>query len=124
MKNLKVFGGKYFDYPILDTFGCRRTTEDMVMHPQWSTIFEWMGNTYSPFTYEFLATLEIKKEPNNSKSSISFILFNKKYTLSLNDLAKTLEIYTQEEIESPAFRNYWSNFYLEREAADYWKEFL
>lgn len=84
-------------------------TEDMVMHPQWRTIFGWRGNTYSPVTIEFLATLEIKKQPNDSKSSIHFILFNKKYTFSLNDLAKTLGLYTQEEIGSPAFRNYHSN---------------
>lgn len=94
----------------------------MLRHRYWGKLFSWRGHTYSPITYEFIATLNIKKEADNSKPSISFILFNKKYIFSVNDLALVLGLHTRDEMVNPAFRNYRHNFYMDQEASNYWKD--
>nr|GMD70645.1 hypothetical protein Iba_chr12eCG8320 [Ipomoea batatas] len=66
-------------------------------------------------------TLNIKKEADNNKPSISFILFNKKYTYSVDELPLVLRLYTRDEMGNLAFCSYRSNFYTDREVSNYWK---
>nr|GMD42321.1 hypothetical protein Iba_chr10bCG8250 [Ipomoea batatas] len=71
LMTLPVLGGKYFDYPILDTFGCREGVEDLIAHHQWGQVFAWRRQTYALAIYEFIATLKVKSEKyhNNFVSS-------------------------------------------------------
>jgi len=54
-KSENLIGGKYFDPSVLREFGFEDMANWLLRHPQWSKVFEWIGPTYTPVTYEFLA---------------------------------------------------------------------
>nr|GMC60167.1 hypothetical protein Iba_chr02bCG8240 [Ipomoea batatas] len=86
LKKLQVLGGKYFDLPLLYSFGCRREVKYLIAHPRWDRVFGWRWDTYAPVVYEFIATLQLKKEMYHNKPSTSFTIFNKKHDLLVNEL--------------------------------------
>nr|GMC60137.1 uncharacterized protein LOC104900936 [Ipomoea batatas] len=57
-----VSGGYYFDYPLLDSYGCREGVERLTSQRYWEHLFCWRGDTYEPVIYEFMATLEMTEE--------------------------------------------------------------
>nr|GMC80003.1 hypothetical protein Iba_chr04aCG16240 [Ipomoea batatas] len=77
------------------------------------------GDIYALVIFEFLATLQLKKEKNHNKPSISFTIFNRKFDISVNDLGWYLGIYTRDEMGIHRFHDYWTNFYSDREATEY-----
>lgn len=88
-------------------------------HTQWSKVFDWRGQTYAPVTYEFLASLNIKKELNNAKKSISYVLFGKRYNHSVDELALILGLHNRDEIIMPYFQRYRVEFDSDKDAPTY-----
>jgi len=54
-KSANLIRVKYFDPSVLMEFGFQDMVNRLLIHPQWSKVFEWRGPTYTPVTYEFLA---------------------------------------------------------------------
>nr|GLL19508.1 hypothetical protein Itr_chr02CG09590 [Ipomoea trifida] len=90
LKKLQVLGGKYFDLPLLYSFGCRREVKYLIAHPRWDRVFGWRWDTYAPVVYEFIATLQLKKEMYHNKHSTSFTIFNKKHDLLASEYWKKI----------------------------------
>ena len=61
--------------------------------------------------------MNIKKEPNKSRKIISYVLFEKRYNYSVDDLALILGLHTRDEISMPYFRRYHVEFDSDRDAA-------
>ncbi|XP_031114134.1 uncharacterized protein LOC116017653 [Ipomoea triloba] len=120
-KSKQLCVGRFFDDNILTEFGCLNEINGLIRHPQLHRLFEWRGPTYAPVTYEFLATLEIRKEVNNARESISFRLFGNHYSLSVNTLGVTLGFHTAKSISLPYFRNFKDDFDSEVVVVQYWK---
>jgi len=70
-----------------------------------------------PVTYEFFASLNIKKEPNNVMKSISYVLFGKRYNHSVDELALILGLHTRDDMSMPYFRRYNAEFDSDRDVA-------
>jgi len=54
-KSENLIGEKYFDPSLLREFGFEDMVNRSLRHSQWSKVFECIGVTYTPVTYEFLA---------------------------------------------------------------------
>ncbi|MEQ5265830.1 hypothetical protein, partial [Escherichia coli] len=116
-KSKNLIGGKYFDPSVLREFGCKEMVNRLLRNPQWSKVFEWRGSTCTPVAYEFLAPLNIKKEPNNARKSISYVLFGKRYNHSVDEQDLILGLHTRDEMSMPYFRRYHVEFDSDRDAA-------
>lgn len=92
----------------------------LLQHPQLGKLFEWMGPTYSPVTYEFIATLDIRREVNYARKSIEFTLFCSKYHPSVDEIAVALGFHDQEEVTMRYFRDFKPDFDTDRDATTYW----
>nr|GMC57725.1 hypothetical protein GOBAR_AA32432 [Ipomoea batatas] len=56
---LKVVSGRYyFDFPLLDSYGCQEEVERLASQPYWEHLFSWRDDTYVPVVHEFIATFE------------------------------------------------------------------
>ncbi len=116
-KSENLIGGKYFDPSVLREFGFEDMVNRLLRHPQWSKVFEWRGSTCTPVTYEFLASLNIKKEPNNARKSISYVLFGKRYNHSVDEQDLILGLHTRDQMSMPYLLRYNVEFYFDRDAA-------
>nr|GLL46016.1 hypothetical protein L195_g018629 [Ipomoea trifida] len=56
LKEKAVSGGFYFDFPLLDSYGCREEVERLTSQPFWDHLFNWRDGTYVSVVYEFIAT--------------------------------------------------------------------
>ncbi|MEQ5154393.1 hypothetical protein ABN254_21475, partial [Providencia rettgeri] len=72
-------------------------------------------------TYELLATLNIRKEVNDARESISFTLFGTQYSMSINTLGVTLGFHDETSISMPYFRDYKEDFDSDEAARRYWR---
>jgi len=61
--------------------------------------------------------LNIENDPNNARKIISYVLFEKRYNYSVDDLALILGLHTRDEISMPYFRRYHVEFDSDRDAA-------
>jgi len=116
-KSMNLIGWKYFDPSVRREFGCKDMVNRLLRHPQWSKVFEWRGSKCTPVTYEFLASLNLKKEPNYARKSISYVLFGKRYNHSIDELALILGLHTRDEMSMTYFRRYNVEFDSNRDPA-------
>lgn len=112
--------GRFFEPNMLREFGCEEEVYRLLQHPQLGRLFVWRGPTYSPITYEFIATLDIRREINNARQSIKFSLFVQRYHLSVNDIVVALGFHNQAEVSMRYFNYFKSDFDTDRDATNYW----
>nr|GMD41335.1 retrotransposon Orf1 [Ipomoea batatas] len=115
-----VSGGYYFDYPLLDSYGCREEVERLTSQPYWEHLFSWRDDTYVPVVYEFIATFESTEESHQFTPSVKFTMFGQQYHLSMNQLGIYLGFYTQEYMYSDEFQNLRNDFDTEASLEEYW----
>ncbi|XP_031130487.1 uncharacterized protein LOC116032183 [Ipomoea triloba] len=120
-KSKQLSVGRFFEDNVLREFECLDEVNRLIRHPRLSLLFELRGPTYSPVTYEFLATLNIKKDANDARESISFSLFDNHYSLSVNTLGVALGFQDAISVTMPYFRDYKTNFNSDAVAVQYWK---
>nr|GMC46958.1 uncharacterized protein LOC109154451 [Ipomoea batatas] len=70
-----VSGGFYFDYTLLDAYGCRAEVERMISQRSWEHLFSWRDDTYEPlgrylgfYTQDDLDTDEWRNLPSDFDS--------------------------------------------------------
>nr|GMD37894.1 hypothetical protein GOBAR_AA29131 [Ipomoea batatas] len=72
-----VSGGFYFDYALLDAYGCREEVERMMSRPYWERLFSWRDYTYEPVVHEFIATFEPVPSSHDCTPCMKFNLFGR-----------------------------------------------
>nr|GMC66403.1 uncharacterized protein LOC104900936 [Ipomoea batatas] len=102
-----VSGGYYFDYPLLDSYGCREGVERLTSQRYWEHLFCWRGDTYEPVIYEFMATLEMTEESH-------------KYYISADQLGMYLGFYTQDDFYSEEYHNLPDDFDTDASMKEFW----
>nr|GME02473.1 putative retrotransposon Orf1 [Ipomoea batatas]GME16525.1 putative retrotransposon Orf1 [Ipomoea batatas] len=113
-------GGFYFDYTLLDAYGCRAEVERMMSQRSWEHLFSWRDNTYEPVVHEFIATFESVPSNHMCTSSMKFTLFGREYQVSLIQLGRYLGFYTQDDLDTDEWRNLPSDFDSDAAAEAYW----
>nr|GMD37889.1 uncharacterized protein LOC109154451 [Ipomoea batatas] len=105
-----VSGGFYFDYALLDAYGCREEVERMMSRQYWERLFSWRDDTYEPVVHEFIATFEPLPSNHYCTPSMKFNLFGRGYQLSIIQLGERLGLYTHEETMSEEWSNLPTDF--------------
>nr|GMC71568.1 zinc finger, CCHC-type [Ipomoea batatas] len=98
-----VSGGFYFDYTLLDAYGCRAEVERMMSQQYWERLFSWRDDTYEPVVHEFIATFEPLPSNHYCTPSMKFNIFGQGYQMSIIQLGERLGLYTHEETMSDEF---------------------
>ncbi|MEQ5167078.1 hypothetical protein ABN262_23405, partial [Citrobacter youngae] len=120
-KRKQLCVGRFFEDNILREFGCLNEVNELLTHQQLRHLFQWRGPTYASVTYEFLATLNIRKEVNDARESISFTLFGNHYSMSVNTLGVTLGFHDAVSMSMPYFRDFKEDFDSDEVARRYWR---
>nr|GLL36864.1 uncharacterized protein LOC109154451 [Ipomoea trifida] len=115
-----VSGGFYFDYTMLDAYGCREEVEQMMRRPYWERLFNWREDTYEPVVHEFVATFEPVPSSHDCTPCMKFNLFGRGYQLSLIQLGERLGLYTHEETMSEEWLNLPRDFESDAAVEAYW----
>nr|GMD02842.1 uncharacterized protein LOC109154451 [Ipomoea batatas] len=115
-----VSGGFYFDYTMLDAYGCREEVEQMMRRPYWERLFNWREDTYEPVVHEFVATFEPVPSSHDCTPCMKFNLFGRGYQLSLIQLGERLGLYTHEETMSEEWINLPRDFESDAAVEAYW----
>nr|GMD47091.1 putative retrotransposon Orf1 [Ipomoea batatas] len=115
-----VSGGFYFDYALLDAYGCREEVERMMSRQYWERLFSWRDDTYEPVVHEFIATFEPLPSNHYCTPSMKFNLFGRGYQLSIIQLGERLGLYTHEETMSEEWGNLPTDFDSDATAEAYW----
>nr|GMD37893.1 uncharacterized protein LOC110928595 [Ipomoea batatas] len=115
-----VSGGFYFDYALLDAYGCREEVERMMSRQYWERLFSWRDDTYEPVVHEFIATFEPLPSNHYCTPSMKFNLFGRGYQLSIIQLGERLGLYTHEETMSEEWSNLPTDFDSDAAAEAYW----
>nr|GMC68130.1 hypothetical protein Iba_chr02fCG9020 [Ipomoea batatas] len=100
----QVSGGLYFDFPLLDSYGCREERDD----------------TYVPVVYEFIATFSATDESSHSIPSIKFTVFGQEHHLSVDQLGTYLGFYTQDHMNEEDYRNLPNDLDSDATVEAYW----
>nr|GMD74711.1 zinc finger, CCHC-type [Ipomoea batatas] len=115
-----VSGGFYFDYTMLDAYGCREEVEQMMTRPYWERLFSWREDTYEPVVHEFVATFEPVPSSHDCTPCMKFNLFGRGYQLSIIQLGERLGLYTHEETMSEEWINLPTDFDSDVPVEAYW----
>nr|GLL26983.1 hypothetical protein L195_g018629 [Ipomoea trifida] len=115
-----VSGGFYFDYTMLDAYGCREEVEQMMRRPYWERLFNWREDTYEPVVHEFVATFEPVPSSHDCTPCMKFNLFRRGYQLSIIQLGERLGLYTHEETMSEEWINLPTDFDSDAAVEAYW----
>nr|GMC97829.1 putative retrotransposon Orf1 [Ipomoea batatas] len=115
-----VSGGFYFDYALLDAYGCREEVERMMSRQYWERLFSWRDDTYKPVVHEFIANFEPLPSNHYCTPSMKFNLFGRGYQLSIIQLGERLGLYTHEETMSKEWSNLPTDFDSDAAAEAYW----
>nr|GMD03429.1 uncharacterized protein LOC109154451 [Ipomoea batatas] len=115
-----VLGGFYFDYTLLDAYGCRAEMERMMSQRFWEHIFSWRDGTYEPVVHEFITTFEHVPSNHMCTPCMKFTLFGREYQVSLIQLGRYLGFYTQDDLNTEEWRNLPSDFDSDVAAEAYW----
>nr|GMC86990.1 retrotransposon Orf1 [Ipomoea batatas] len=115
-----VSGGFYFDYTMLDAYGCREEVEQMMRRPYWERLFNWREDTYEPVVHEFVATFEPVPSSHDCTPCMKFNLFGRGYQLSIIQLGERLGLYTHEETMSEEWINLPTDFDSDAAVEAYW----
>nr|GLL21279.1 hypothetical protein Itr_chr03CG01700 [Ipomoea trifida] len=97
-------GGFYFDFPLLDSYGCREEVERMTSQRYWEHLFSWRDDTYEPVVHEFIATFEPMASSHQCTPSMRFTVFGQQYKLSVIQLGRYLGFYTQDDIYTDEYQ--------------------
>nr|GLL18983.1 uncharacterized protein LOC110642325 isoform X1 [Ipomoea trifida] len=116
----RVSGGFYFDFPLLDSYGCREEVERMTAQPFWDHLFSWRDDTYVPVVYEFIATFTATDESHHSIPSVKFTVFGQEHHLSVDQLGTHLGFYTQDHMQDDDYRNLPNDFDSDAAVEAYW----
>nr|GMC60496.1 putative retrotransposon Orf1 [Ipomoea batatas] len=116
----KVSGGFYFDFPLLDSYGCREEVERMTAQPFWDHLFSWRDDTYVLVVYEFIATFSATDESHHSIPSVKFTVFGQEHHLSVDQLGTYLGFYTQNHMNEEDYRNLPNDFDSDTTVEAYW----
>nr|GLL31653.1 uncharacterized protein LOC109156029 [Ipomoea trifida] len=115
-----VSGGFYFDYALLDAYGCQEEVERMMSRQYWEHLFSWRDDTYEPVVHEFIATFEPLPSNHYCTPSMKFNLFERGYQLLIIQLGERLRLYTHEETMSEEWGNLPTDFDSDAAAETYW----
>nr|GLL27766.1 uncharacterized protein LOC109154451 [Ipomoea trifida] len=115
-----VSGGFYFDYTMLDAYGCREEVEQMMRRPYWERLFNWREDTYEPVVHEFVATFEPVPSSHSCTPCMKFNLFGRGYQLSIIQLGERLGLYTHQETMSEEWLNLPTDFDSDDAVEAYW----
>nr|GMC46830.1 retrotransposon Orf1 [Ipomoea batatas]GMC46831.1 retrotransposon Orf1 [Ipomoea batatas] len=115
-----VSGGFYFDYTLLDAYGCRAEVERMMSQRYWAHLFSWRDDTYDPVVHEFIATFEPVPSNHMCTPSMKFALFGREYQVSFIQLGRYLGFYTQDDLNTDEWRNLPSDFDSDATVEAYW----
>nr|GMD93369.1 hypothetical protein GOBAR_AA21571 [Ipomoea batatas] len=120
LQSKRVSGGYYFNYPLLDSYGCQEEAERLASQPYWEHLFSWRDDTYVPVVHEFIATFESTEESHQFTPSVKFTVFEQEYHLSVNQLGIHLGFYTQEYMCGDEYHNLPNDFDSDAALEDYW----
>nr|GLL39761.1 hypothetical protein GOBAR_AA19401 [Ipomoea trifida] len=120
LQSKRVSGGYYFNYPLLDSYGCREEVERLASQPYWEHLFSWRDDTYVPVVHEFIATFESTEESHQFTPSVKFTVFGQEYHLSVNQLGIHLGFYTQEYMCGDEYHNLPNDFDSDAALEEYW----
>nr|GMD58934.1 uncharacterized protein LOC109154451 [Ipomoea batatas] len=115
-----VSGGFFFDYALLDAYGCREEVEQMMSRPYWERLFSWRDDTYEPVVHEFVATFEPVPSSHDCTPCMKFNIFGRGYQLSIIQLGERLGLYTHEETISEEWINLPTDFDSDAAVEAYW----
>nr|GMC69059.1 hypothetical protein Iba_chr03aCG3120 [Ipomoea batatas] len=115
-----VSGGFYFDFPLLDSYGCREEVERLTSQPFWDHLFSWRDDTYVLVVYEFIATFASTEENHHSIPSVKFTVFGQEHHLSIDQLGTHLRFYTQDHMHEEEYRNLPNDFDSDAAVEEYW----
>nr|GMC69483.1 uncharacterized protein LOC109154451 [Ipomoea batatas] len=117
-----VSGGFYFDYPMLDAYGCREEVERMMTRRSWEHLFSWRDDTYEPVVHEFIATYTPIPSSHMWTPCMKFTLFGREHQVSLIQLGEYLGFYTPEDTRTEEWRNLPTDFDSDAAAEAYWHQ--
>nr|GMD94186.1 putative retrotransposon Orf1 [Ipomoea batatas] len=117
-----VSGGFYFDYPMLDAYGCREEVERMMTRRSWEHLFSWRDDTYEPVVHEFIATYTSIPSNHMWTPCMKFTLFGREHQVSLIHLGEYLGFYTPEDTQTEKWRNLPTDFDSDAAAEAYWHQ--
>nr|GMC89244.1 putative retrotransposon Orf1 [Ipomoea batatas] len=117
-----VLGGFYFDYPMLDAYGCREEVERMMTRRSWEHLFSWRDDTYEPVVHEFIATYTPIPSNHMWTPCMKFTLFGREHQVSLIQLGEYLGFYTPKDIQTEEWRNFPTDFDSDAAAEAYWHQ--
>nr|GMC51301.1 putative retrotransposon Orf1 [Ipomoea batatas] len=117
-----VSGGFYFDYPMLDAYGCREEMERMMSRRSWEHLFSWRDDTYEPVVHEFIATYTPIPSNHMWTPCMKFTLFGREHQVSLIQLGEYLGFYTLEDIQTEEWHNLPTDFDSDAAAEAYWHQ--
>nr|GMD98031.1 putative retrotransposon Orf1 [Ipomoea batatas] len=115
-----VSKGFYFDFTLLDAYGCRAEVERMMSQRSWEHLFSWRDDTYEPVVHEFVATFEPMPSNHMWTPCMKFKLFGREHQVSLIQLGEYLGFYTSEDIHTDEWRDLPSDFDSDAAAEAYW----
>nr|GME01996.1 putative retrotransposon Orf1 [Ipomoea batatas] len=115
-----VSGGFYFDYPMLDAYGCREEVERMMSRRSWEHLFSWRDDAYEPVVHEFIATYTPMPSNHMWTPCMKFTLFGREHEVSLIQLGEYLGFYTPEDVQTEEWRNLPTDFDSDAAAEAYW----
>nr|GMC48052.1 putative retrotransposon Orf1 [Ipomoea batatas] len=116
----QVSSGFYFDFPLLDSYGCREEVERLTSQPFWDHLFSWRDDTYVPVVYEFITTFTSTEESHHSIPSVKFTVFGQEHHLSIDQLGIHLGFYTQDHMHEEEYRNLPNDFDSDAAVEAYW----
>nr|GMD79836.1 putative retrotransposon Orf1 [Ipomoea batatas] len=117
-----VSGGFYFDYPMLDAYGCREEVERMITRRSWEHLFSLRDDTYEPVVHEFIVTYTPIPSSHMWTPCMKFTLFGREHQVSLIQLGEYLGFYTLEDIQTEEWRNFPTDFDSDAAAEAYWHQ--
>nr|GMD66297.1 hypothetical protein Iba_chr12cCG13650 [Ipomoea batatas] len=115
-----VSGGFYFDYTMLDAYGCRAEVEWMMSRRYWEHLFSWRDDTYEPVVHEFIATYARMPSNHMWTPCMKFTLFGREHEVSLIQLGEYLGFYTAEDVHTEEWCNLPTDFDSDAAAEAYW----
>nr|GME19886.1 probable leucine-rich repeat receptor-like protein kinase At1g35710 [Ipomoea batatas] len=120
LQSKAVSRGFYFDFPLLDSYGCREEVERMTSQRYWEHLFSMRDDTYEPVVHEFIATSEPMESSHQCTPSMKFTVFGQQYELSVQQLGIHLGFYTRDDLYTDEYRNLPWDFDSDASLEEYW----